>query len=165
MNKNQLKVEALGSTLILTRQFDATRRKVFQAYADCKHLMNWWGPREWPLTYCKLDFRIGGKWHFCMTGPGGMEGWGLAIYKDIKEPELIEYEDFFSDKDGNKNKDFPSTVVKTEFFEKDGKTILKSTATYATPEDLKKVSDMGMVEGITQTLDRLEEYLAVDGGK
>lgn len=43
-------------------------------------------------------------------------------------------------------------------------TILKSTATYATPEDLKKVSDMGMVEGITQTLDRLDEYLAVDGG-
>jgi uncharacterized protein YndB with AHSA1/START domain len=64
-----------------------------------------------------------------MTGPDGMEGWGLAIYKDIKEPELIEYEDFFSDKDGNKNKKFPSTVVKTEFFEKDGKTMLKSTAT------------------------------------
>ena len=144
MSKHQLKVEVQGSTLILTRQFDAPSRKVFQAYSDCKHLMNWWGPREWPLTYCKLDFRIGGKWHFCMTGP--------------------EYEDFFSDKEGNKNKEFPSTVVRTEFFEKDGKTILKSTAVYATPEDLKKVSEMGMVEGITQTLDRLEEYLAVGGG-
>jgi len=55
-------------------------------------------------------------------------------------------------------------VVKTEFFEKEGKTILKSTSTYATPEDLKKVSEMGMIEGITQTLDRLEEYLAVGGG-
>ena len=160
MSKNQLQVETAGSELILTRQFDAPRVKVFTAYTDCKHLNHWWGPREWSLSYCKMDFRVGGQWHYCMSGPDGMESWGLTIYKEIKEPELIVYEDFFSDKDGNKNTAFPSTMVRTEFLEKDGKTIVKSTAKYSSPEDLKKVLDMGMETGIAQTLDKLEEYLA-----
>ena len=161
MSANQLHVETKGGQLILTRQFDAPRRKVFQAHIDCKHLMNWWGPRSWPLTHCKMDFRVGGKWHFCMTGPGGMEAWGLVIYKEIREPEFLVYEDHFSDKDGNLNKDLPTTIVKTEFLEKDGKTIVKSTANYASAEELKKVIDMGMIGGTTETLERLEEYMVV----
>ena len=159
MSTNKLQVETRGGQLILTREFDAPRRKVFEAHTDCKHLKNWWGPRTWPVTYCKLDFRVGGKWHYCMTGPDGTQSWGLAIYKEIVEPERIVYEDHFSDKDGNPNKELPHTVARTEFLEKDGKTILRSIANYATAEDLQKVLDMGMVAGVTETFDRLEEYL------
>ena len=158
---NKLQVETRGGQLILTREFDAPRRKVFQAHTDCKHLKNWWGPRTWPVTHCQMDFRVGGKWHYCMTGPDGTQSWGLAIYKEIVEPERIVYEDHFSDKDGNQNKDLPSTVATTEFLEKDGKTILRSIANYPTAEDLQKVLDMGMVAGVTETFDRLEEYLVV----
>jgi uncharacterized protein YndB with AHSA1/START domain len=89
-----------------------------------------------------------------------MESWGLTVYKEIKEPELIVYEDWFSDKDGNKNTGFPSTMVRAEFLEKDGKTIIRSIAKYNSPDDLKKVLDMGMEKGIAETLDKLEEYLA-----
>jgi uncharacterized protein YndB with AHSA1/START domain len=159
MSTNQLQVETRGSELVLTRQFDAPRRKVFQAHADCKHIKNWWGPKTWPVTYCEMDFRPGGRWHYGMTGPDGAESWGLAIYKEIKEPELIAYEDHFSDKDGNKNPELPATDVRTEFLEKDGKTIIRSTARYRSPEDLKKVTDMGVIEGITETLGQLEEYI------
>ena len=159
MSNNKLQVETRGGQLILTREFDAPRRKVFQAHTDCKHLKNWWGPRTWPVTYCKMDFRVGGKWHYCMTGPDGTQSWGLAIYKEIVEPERIVYEDHFADKDGNPNKELPSTVARTEFLEKDGKTVLRSIANYATAEDLQKVLDMGMVGGVTETFDRLEEYL------
>lgn len=160
MSKHALQVETNGSQLTLTREFDAPRQKVFEAHSDCKHLMNWWGPRTWPLTYCRIDFKVGGKWHFCMTGPEGMESWGLVIYHEIKAPELIAYEDHFSDKDGNRNTQFPSTEVRTEFIEKEGRTIVRSIARYASAEDLKKVIDMGMEAGITETFDRLEEYLA-----
>lgn len=159
MGTNQIQSETRGNELILTRQFDAPRRKVFEAYTDCKHIKNWWGPRTWPTTYCKMDFRVGGKWHYCMTGPEGMESWGLAIYKEIVEPELIVYEDQFSDKEGKQNKDLPSTLVRTEFLEQDGKTTIRIIAAYTTEEDLKKVMDMGMVAGTAETLDRLEEYV------
>lgn len=164
MSKNQIQVETKGTQLILTRQFDAPRRKVFEAHTDCKHLKHWWGPRQWPLTQCKMDFRVGGQWHYCMTGPDGTESWGLAIYKEIQAPEFIVYEDHFSDKAGNKNKDLPATSMKTEFLEKDGKTTVKTIANYPSPEDLQKVVDMGMIPGITETLERLEEYLVVMKG-
>lgn len=160
MSSNQLQVEIKGNQLIMTRQFNAPREKVFRAYTSCEHLKNWWGPREWPLTYCKVDFRVGGQYHYCMTGPDGTEAWGLSIYKEIKAPELIVNEDHFSDKDGNKNTELPATTVRTEFIEQDGKTIIKSVADYASPEALKQVIDMGMEAGMAETLDRLEEYVA-----
>lgn len=159
MSTNQLQVETRGSELILTRQFNAPREKVFKAHTACEHINNWWGPREWPLTYCKMDFRVGGKWHFCMSGPDGMESWGLIVYQEIKAPELIAYVDHFSDKDSTINTAFPSTTVRTEFIEQDGKTMIRSTAQYNSPEDLQKVMEMGMVGGITETFDRLEEFL------
>jgi uncharacterized protein YndB with AHSA1/START domain len=160
MSKEKLKVETNGNELITTRKFNAPRKLVFEAHADCKHLMNWWGPREWPLSYCKMDFRVGGTWHYCLKGPEGMgESWGKAIYKEIKAPEKLYYEDYFSDKDGNLNQQMPSTFVKTHFEEVGGATIVKSTATYRSKEDLQKVIDMGMTAGIEETLDRLDEYM------
>jgi uncharacterized protein YndB with AHSA1/START domain len=160
MNTEKLKVETKGSELIMTRQFDAPRKLVFETYTDCKHVKHWWGPREWPLSYCKMDFRVGGKWHFCMKGPDGTEAWGMALYKDIKAPEKIYYEDYFSDKDGKLNKDLPSTLIKVHFEEAGGKTTVKSWAKYSSKDDLQKVLDMGMEAGMAETLDRLEEYLA-----
>jgi uncharacterized protein YndB with AHSA1/START domain len=160
MNTEKQKIEINGNEMVLTRQFDAPRKLVFEIYTDCNHLKNWWGPREWPLSYCKMDFREGGKWHFCMKGPDGMESWGMGLYKEIKAPEKIHYEDYFSDKDGNLNKEMPYTFVKVHFEEVGGKTIIKTTGVYPSKEDLQKVLDMGMVAGTTETFDRLEEYLA-----
>lgn len=160
MNKQKMKIETKGNEIIMTREFDAPRALVFEAHSDCKHLQNWWGPREWPLSYCKMDFRAGGTWHFCMKGPDGTESWGMALYKEIKAPEKIYYEDYFSDKDGNLNKEMPYTFVKVEFEEAGNKTIVRSTGLYPSADDLQKVLDMGVEAGITETFDRLEEYLA-----
>ncbi len=159
MSKEKVKVETNGNELITTRKFNAPRKLVFEAHTDCKHLMNWWGPREWPLSYCKMDFRVGGKWHYCMKGPEGMESWGMALYKEIKAPEKLYYEDCFSDKDGNINKEMPLTMIKTHFEEVGGTTIVRSSAVYRTKEDLQKLLDMGMIGGLEETMDRLDEYM------
>ena len=160
MSKNKLNVEINGTQLVLTREFDAPREKVFAAHTDCRHLMKWWGTRTFPLTYCNMDFRVGGRWHYRMTGPEGMESWGLSEYKEIKEPELLVYTDSFSDKDGNINTAFPSTTIRTEFIDQGGRTMIRTTANYGSAEDIQKLVDMGMIAGITETMEMLEEYLA-----
>ncbi|MCG2615942.1 SRPBCC domain-containing protein [Terrimonas sp. NA20] len=160
MTKHQLKVETQGTDLILTREFDAPKEKVFEAYTDCKHLRNWWGPREWPVSDCTIDFRAGGRWHYCMKGPDGTEAWGLATFSEIKESDLIVYQDHFSDKEGNISSSMPSAHIRNEFTEEDGLTTVRSTARYASEDDLNKVKEMGMIAGIEETLDRLEEYLS-----
>jgi hypothetical protein len=61
-------------------------------------------------------------------------------------------------KDGKLNKEMPWTLIKLEFIEKNGKTVVKTSAKYPNPEDLKKVIDMGLIAGMTETLE-LDEYL------
>lgn len=159
MNTEKLKVETKGNVLVMKREFAAPRAKVFEAYSQCKHLKNWWGPRMWPLTECQMDFRVGGRWLYCMTGPDGTQAWGLAVYKNIQVPTLIAYDDYFSNAEGAINKDLPSSGLSFEFIEKDGKTIVVGTGTYVSPEALETVINMGMIPGMAETLDRLEEYL------
>jgi uncharacterized protein YndB with AHSA1/START domain len=158
--KNQT-VETKENEIIFTRTFNAPRELVFETYTTCEHLMNWWGPRTWPLSYCDMDFRTGGRWHYCMKGPNaGDESWGLARYKEITEPKKIVYDDYFSDKDANINPGMPSLEIICSFLSDGDKTILKTVTKVSTKEEVDKLVEMGMIEGITETWDRLEEHLA-----
>lgn len=167
MSEDKMKSRVEGErVLVLERVFDAPRALVFAMYSQAEHLQNWWGPRGWELPVCEVDFRPGGVWHYCMKcvdkAQGdfyGMESWGKAVYEEIVDPERIVYTDSFSDAGGNTNEEMPSTKVTVTFVELGAQTRLISRAEYVTPEALKKVMDMGMLEGITQTWDRLEEQL------
>lgn len=152
--------------LVLEREFNAPQKLVFEMFKKAEHVRHFWGPRGWEVTHCTIDFRPNGVWHYCMKcvdkNQGqyfGMESWGKAVYKSMSEPKSIDYTDYFSDKDANENKEMPSTLVSMEFVSMGSSTKLVSRGTYATAEGLKKVIDMGMIQGITETWDRLEERL------
>jgi uncharacterized protein YndB with AHSA1/START domain len=165
-NKAMISKVENNRVLVLERIFDAPRDLVFNMFKDPEHLKRWWGPRGWEIPVCNVDFRSGGIWHYCMKcvdqNKGefyGMESWGKGVYKEIIEPEKIVYVDFFSDAEGNTNDDMPSTDITLEFIDLGGKTKLINRAEYASAEALKTVMDMGMMQGITETWDRLEEVL------
>ncbi|MDA6130970.1 SRPBCC domain-containing protein, partial [Escherichia coli] len=88
-----------------------------------------------------------------------MESWGKGIYKEISEPESISYTDYFSDAEGTINEEMPSTEVTLEFVDVDGKTKLINRGEYVSAEALQSVMEMGMLQGITDTWNRLEEHL------
>lgn len=161
MAKNDQTVVTEDATLILTRTLHAPRDLVFTAYSSCEHLSHWWGPRSWPMEECTMDFRVGGVWHYCLRGPGPDDAsWGRATFEEIVEPERIAYTDAFSDAEGNVDDSMPTTRSVVELAEADGKTRLTLRARYDSPDQLRTVLDMGMVAGITETLDRLDEHLA-----
>ena len=98
---------------------------------------------------------------FCLRGPNeGNESWGLAVYKEIDRPDKIVYQDNFSDKDGNINEEMPGMLITVEFFEHEGKTRVISTTLFDTPETRKKIVEMGVVEGMGSSMDRLDTYFA-----
>jgi uncharacterized protein YndB with AHSA1/START domain len=152
--------------LVLEREFDAPRELVFRMFKEAEHLKHWWGPRGWEVPVCKIDFRPGGIWHYCMKcvdkNQGdfyGMESWGKGVYSEIVEPERIVYTDYFSDAEGNVNESLPSTEVTLEFVDLGGSTKLINRAVYGSAEALQTVLDMGMLQGITETWNRLAEWL------
>lgn len=160
MSNHDMRIETTDHEIIITRHFDAPPELVFAAHASCERLGEWWGPRSWPMAECTIDFRAGGIWHYCLRGPNeGDESWGRADYEEIVEPERIVYVDAFSDADGNVNEEMPRTRVVVELEAVDGRTKLTSTATYPDPAHLKTVVEMGALEGIAETIDRLAEHL------
>jgi uncharacterized protein YndB with AHSA1/START domain len=162
-NKITSKVE--DRDLVLERVFDAPRELVFKAFSEAEHLKRWFGPKSWPLSVCNIDFRPGGVWHFCMKCIDesqeyyGHEAWGKAVYHEIVEPERIVYVNSFSDAEGNIVEGMPESLVTLTFVEHEGKTKLINHSQYASPEALKTVMDMGHVEGMTETSDRLANFL------
>ncbi len=155
-----------GRTLVLERLFRAPPERVFAAFSQAEHLRRWWGPRGWEMPVCTLDFRPGGRWHYGMkcTDPAqgqfyGMESWGLGVYREIGDGARIVYTDSFSDAQGGVNAAMPSTLVELTFTAQGGGTRVVNRSTYASEEGLKTVLDMGMLQGISETWDRLDEDL------
>jgi uncharacterized protein YndB with AHSA1/START domain len=160
MARSDQVVSTEDEELVVTRLFAAPRELVFAAYSSCEHLSNWWGPRAWPMRECSMEFREGGVWDYCLRGPNeGDESWGRAVFNEIVAPERIIYTDAFSDADGNVNAGMPQTRSLIEFAVVDGGTRVTIRATYSTAEALRQVLDMGMVQGLSETLDRLDEHL------
>lgn len=159
-------VKAQGKEITVERVFAAPRKLVFAAFTDCAHLKHWWGPHGWNLTHCEMDFRVGGRWHYCMTGPEGVESWGLSTFETILAPDGFTYSDAFSDKDGNKVPSFPVSRIIMEFTDVDGGTKVFSRGIYASEEDVQKVVEMGVEQGIIETWERLVTHLGkVRNGK
>lgn len=160
MTSDKTNVETKGQELIITRDFDAPPSLMFEVWSDCKHLKHWWGPKEWPMHECEMDFRKGGTWHYCLRGPKeGDESWGKGIYQDIHKPEKIVYKDYFSDSEGTINENMPGAHITVEFTEHNGKTRQISTTRYGSPEQLQQIVEMGFLEGLNSSMARLDAYL------
>ncbi len=143
--------------LIFERIFNAPRELVFEAYSSAEHIMKWWGPEGWPTVKCTMDFNVGGKWHYCMKGPDGTEAWGIATYTAIERPALIAYLDAFSDADANTVP--PEMTIEMRFDERGSQTLVTGTSYFGDAEALKTVMEMGMEQGMNETLDHLDTYL------
>lgn len=160
MSKDNVHVETKERKLTISRVFDAPRALVFEAWSSCEHLKHWWGPKEWPMDECTMDFREGGEWFYCLRGPDeGDESWGKAIYQEINRPAKIVYKDHFADSEGNVNREMPELLITVEFVEQEGKTRQIQTTLFDSVETRKKIVEMGFVEGMSSSLDRLAEHL------
>ena len=160
MSANKVSSRVEGLELVMERSFDAPKGLVFSMFTDPDHLVRWWGPFDWETTVYKMDVKPGGIWHYCMRSPDGQEAWGKSVYQEVDPPNKLVYTDAFADEQGNEVDGLPKMLI-TMFFSSEGSvcTIVSSTK-FDSKEELQKVMDMQAVEGMSQTYDRLEEYLA-----
>lgn len=75
--------------LVITRIFDAPREFVWKARTDPQRMKLWWGPKGFTTRECKIDFRMGGVYLYCMRSPEGKDDWNAGVYREIVEPERI----------------------------------------------------------------------------
>jgi uncharacterized protein YndB with AHSA1/START domain len=134
-----------------TRIFDAPRELVWTVWTDPEHIAQWWGPNEFTTTTKVFELRPGGRWLFVMHGPDGTDYRNDVTYTKVVEPELIEYDHGPS----------PVFHVVINFEEEsESRTKLSMQMIFPTRKERDRtVEKFGAIEGMNQTLGRLEEYL------
>jgi len=135
-----------------TRIFNAPRQLVWKVWTNPEHIAQWWGPIGFTTTTKQFDLRPAGKWLFTMHGPDGTDYRNDVTYTAVVEPERLEY-------DHGPTPIFHVTVTFDQEGEK--KTKLSMQMLFPTQEERDRtVEKFGAIEGLKQTLGRLEEYLA-----
>ena len=157
--------------LVISRAFDAPRERVWRAFTESAHLINWWGPKGFPIHVNTLDFRPGGLFHYKMTAPNGHEMWGRFVYREIDPTERLVFVVSFTGETANPARHpmsatWPLEVINTmTLVEHDGKTTLTLSGgpINATEEEIDTFlgGRESMQKGFVGTFDNLADYLAV----
>jgi uncharacterized protein YndB with AHSA1/START domain len=148
--KDGAAAEAGEREIVITRVFDAPRELVFQMWTDPEHVAKWWGPKGFTSTIYEMDVKEGGVWRFVMHGPDGTDYKNLVIYDEIVKPERLVYSHVSGPR-------FQMTVT---FAERGGKTELTARMIFeSAAERTRVIKEFGALEGLSQTIGRLAEYL------
>jgi uncharacterized protein YndB with AHSA1/START domain len=142
--------------IVLLRDFDAPRERVFAAWTRPELLARWWGPGRFTLPVCEVDLRPGGAYRFVMRGPDGREFPVGGVYREVVPPERLVYTSRL-DLEGAPS--FEGTVTAT-FADRDGRTTLTLRTLYETREQRDAALRMQMAEGYGESFDRLDAALA-----
>lgn len=147
------------NTITVKREFAADRQLVWDCYTKSELLDQWFSPKPFTTKTKSMDFSEGGHWHYAMIDPEGQEYWGWTEYTKIKPIDSYETLDAFSDSEGNLNTDLPKAEWHVQFSDKGENTMVETTVTYKSLTDLEAVINMGMKDGLTSTLERLDDLL------
>lgn len=150
-------------TLTIERSFNAPRAKLWRAYADKEWFERWWGPEGWETRVKEFDFRSGGTIHYGMKcvdqNQGewfGQESWGLMRLDVVDEPNSFTATDYFCDAEGTVTEGMPAQKFVVELVEDGSQTRLVTRSITDTAEQLEQLIKMGMVEGFSSQLKKLE---------
>ena len=146
-------------TLTIVAEFTAPPSRVWQVWSDPRQLERWWGPPTWPATFEEHDMVVGGRASYYMTGPEGEKSRGWWEFLALDEPRSLEFEDGFADESGSPNPKMPTTRGRVDLEETPTGTRMTVTSKFASVEEMEKLVQMGMVEGITLAMNQIDDIL------
>lgn len=156
------------------RIFTASRCRVWEAWSEADQLSQWWGPMGCSVEVPRLEFRLGGFFHYSMKYPGAPVMWGRFNYREIVEPErLVWLNSFSNERCGIARAPFsdvcPLEIQNTvTFSEHDGSTVmvLRAEPFGETDEERQFFNELctsgSLEQGYGGTLNKLAEHLARD---
>jgi len=147
-------------TTTLVADFGAAIDEVWQLWADPRKLERWWGPPTYPATFERHDLSPGGEVTYFMTGPEGDQPRGWWRVTSVDPPTSLRFTDGFANDDGTFNEEMPVINIDVRLSERDGGTRMEIRTTYESREELDKLVEMGMLEGLQQSVGQMDALLA-----
>lgn len=145
---------AADREIVISREIDAPRALVFEAFTEVRHLSKWWGPGGFTTTTRAFEFRVHGVWDFTMRGPDGTEYPEWITWTEIVPPERIVMLH-------GEHSDDPTAFESVLTFKAHGeKTEIEMLSVFPTKELRDEaIEKHGAIEGGQQTLGNLATYV------
>jgi uncharacterized glyoxalase superfamily protein PhnB/uncharacterized protein YndB with AHSA1/START domain len=148
---NKIKVE---------REFHAPVDLVWAAWTEADILDQWWAPKPWKAETKSMNFKEGGRWHYCMVGPEGERHWALFDFQKIEKQKYFTGTDAFCDELENINDTKAKCFWHNSFVANEDSTIVNIVIDFNNLSDLEQIIEMGFKEGFTMGLDNLDQYIS-----
>ena len=136
--------------ILITREFDAPRHLVYQAYTTPELIKRWWSGDRGEVTSVEVDLRVGGVWRYVMTANGGFEVGFHGTFREIVPNERIVSSEIY---EGMPDAEAVDTAT---FTEGDGRTTLTILVQHQSKQFRDAHIDSGMEGGMNEAFDHLE---------
>jgi uncharacterized protein YndB with AHSA1/START domain len=156
----EIRKDPKALTMTVVAQFAAPVARVWAAYADPRQIERFWGPPEWPATFSRHDFAVGGRSEYQMNGPDGQSSRGYWEFLKIDEPRSFEVKDGFIGPDGKPAADMPTMHMRFTFEPHDGGTRMTTVSTFPSTQAMEQLLDMGAEEGLKAAMGQIDAVLA-----
>ena len=156
MSKTTVKSEKGQLNILITREFDAPRMRVFKAFVDRELFPKWLGPRKYDMILDTFEPKNGGSWRYIQQDKEGHKFAFHGVYHEVIAPELLidtfEYEGLPE----------PGHVsFETARFSElpDNRTLLTINTVFQSVDDRNDMLKAGMEGGMSESFARLDELL------
>ena len=143
--------------ILITRQFDAPSRLVYEAFTTPDLVKCWWHANRGEMTVVEIDLRVGGKWRYLMVAGDGMEIGFHGEYREIVPDERIVSTDVYEGLPEGVSEEQGGTVNTSTFTEVDGRTTLTLLVQATSKLARDAIIESGMEDGLQDALDLLEQ--------
>lgn len=138
--------------IVTSREFDAPRELVFDAFTDKQHVEGWWLPKGG--TTLDWDSQPGGVWRYQAPTYGNNQMIFRITFVEVDKPNKIVY-DYSPDVPSEDN-----TVRTHVTFEETGeKTRVTLQLVFASAKAREQAVKYGAIVGAMQALEGLAEYV------
>ena len=148
-------------TLTIIAEFEATPEAVWQLWADPRRLERWFGPPTYPTTVTTHHLMPGSRILYHMTGPEGDRVGGYLDVIEAQAPNQLVLREGFADADGSPMADPPPNELRVTIEAVGvGRTRMSIGTTFPSSEAMERYLAMGMAEGLTESIERIDAVLA-----
>src|SRR5215210_1656534 len=142
--------------ILITREFDAPKRLVYQAWTTPELVRRWWHANRGEVTVAEIDLRVGGSWRSVAVTPDGFEVAFHGEYREIVPNERIVSTEVYEGAPQTDEAD-EGTLNTATFTELDGRTTLTTLVQAPSLEVRDAIIASGMEAGMQDALMLLEQ--------
>jgi uncharacterized protein YndB with AHSA1/START domain len=143
--------------ILITREFDAPRHLVWQAWTTPELVRRWWHANRGEMTVAEIDLRVGGTWRYAMITPDGFEVAFHGEFREIVPNERLVSTEVY---EGFPEGEAVDTLTLTE---EDGRTTMTILVQHSSKAHRDAHIESGMEDGLQDALDLLEQVAVALG--